>query len=107
MVQSVDKFIKKGYNMNMKDLLIKFKHGEEIICEAQDNGNDYLVKNCATLYPMENQSWHLVTWMPYSNARYGVTINKQDILLVTSLEKDMQGYYNKWKDALNGKKVEM
>jgi hypothetical protein len=56
---------------------------------------------------MENQSWHLVTWMPYSNARYGVTINKQDILLVTSLEKDMQGYYNKWKDALNGKKVEM
>lgn len=90
-----------------KDILIKLKYGEEIICEAKDLGAEYSVTNCASLYPMENQSWHLVTWMPYTNARYGVKIKKDDILFTVALEKDMQEYYKKWKDALNGKKVDL
>lgn len=90
-----------------KDILIKLKYGEEIICEATDLGTEYSVTNCASLYPMENQSWHLVTWMPYTNARYGVKIKKDDILFTVALEKDMQEYYKKWKDALNGKKVDL
>jgi hypothetical protein len=98
----------KEYNMIMKkDILIKFKHGEEIICEATDLGAEYSVMNCAMLYPMENQSWHLVTWMPYTNARYGIKIKKEDVLFTVGLEEDMQQYYNKWKDALNGKKVKI
>lgn len=92
--------------MNMiNNILIKFKHGEEIICEAQDMGTHYSVKNCAMLLPVENESWHLMTWMPYTTARDGVTIKKDDILLVANLESDMQKYYEKWKLALAGKKI--
>jgi hypothetical protein len=91
----------------MKDILIKFKHGEEIICQADDLGSEFFIKNGATLLPMENQGWHLVTWMPYSDARYGLKIKKEDVMFVTGLEKDMQQYYDKWKDILNGKKVNL
>jgi N-acetylneuraminic acid mutarotase len=89
----------------MKDALVKFRYGEEVICQLEDLGIRVSYKNCATLLPMENQSWHLVTWMPYSNARYGVSINKNDVLFVVGLEKDMQQYYDKWKTALNGQKM--
>ena len=89
----------------MKDVLIKFRYGEEVICQLEDRSSEYHIKNCATLLPMENQSWHLVTWMPYSNARYGVSVKKEDILFVIGLEKDMQQYYDKWKTALNGQKM--
>jgi hypothetical protein len=91
----------------MKNILIKFKSGEEIICEAEDNGDHFYIKNAASLLPMENQSWHLVTWMPYTTAYKGIKINKQDTIFIADLEEDMQKYYNKWKDILGGKKVNL
>lgn len=93
--------------MNIKNILIKFRYGEEIICEAQDMGSEYFVKHAASLIPTENQSWHLVTWMPYSNVRNGIKIKKEDILFVADLEDDMKTYYDKWKNILSGKKVEL
>lgn len=91
----------------MKNILIKFKHGEEIICEAEDLGQEYFIKNCAALMPVENQSWHLLTWMPYCNATDGIKINKENIIFVADLESDMEKYFEKWKSILAGKKVEI
>lgn len=91
----------------MKNILIKFKHGEEIICEAEDLGNEYFVKNCASLMPMENQSWHLLTWMPYCNATDGIKIGKEHIIFVADLESDMLKYFQQWKEILEGKRVEI
>lgn len=93
--------------MNVKTILIKFKYGEEIICEAEDLGKEYFIKNVAMLVPTESQGWQLLTWMPYSKVKQGMTINKTDILFCVDLEDDMLKYYEKWKNILSGKKVEI
>lgn len=84
----------------MKTILIKLNYGEEIIGEAIEQNDGYYVKNVATLLPTEEMSWHLITWMPYSNVRNGVHIKNSDILFVTELATEMQEYYEKWKQAL-------
>lgn len=84
----------------MKTVLIKFNYGEEIICDAVEQNDGYYIKNVATLLPTEEMSWHLITWMPYSNVRNGAHIKNGDILLVTDLAPEMKEYYEKWKQAL-------
>ena len=84
----------------MKTILIKFNYGEEIICDAIEQNDGYYIKNVATLMPTEEMSWHLITWMPYSNVKNGVYIKNNDILFVTDLASEMAEYYQKWKLAL-------
>lgn len=84
----------------MKTILIKLNYGEEIIGEAIEQNDGFYIKNVATLLPTEEMSWHLITWMPYTNVRHGVHIKNSDILFVTELSSEMDEYYAKWKQAL-------
>ena len=84
----------------MKTVLIKLNYGEEIIGDVVEQTDGYQIKNVATLLPTEEMSWHLVTWMPYTNVRHGVFIKKTDVLFVTELASEMSEYYEKWKQAL-------
>jgi hypothetical protein len=84
----------------MKLGLIKFKYGEEIIAEYELQGSSVLVKNAAYMMPIENNQWHLMTWLPYTNVRDGITIDKNDIFFIADLSADMVEYYNKWREAL-------
>lgn len=84
----------------MKLGLIKFKYGEEIICEYEKKNDSYFIQNAAFMLPVENAQWHLMTWLPYTNVKDGITINQADILFVSDLSEDMVEYYNKWQQAL-------
>jgi len=85
----------------MKLGLIKFKYGEEILCEYQFEDNNLIfVKNAAYMMPIENRQWHLMTWLPYTNVKNGIKFDKSEILFVTDLSDDMVEYYNKWLEAL-------
>ena len=86
--------------------LIKFKYGEEIIAECFDDGSNTLsIKNSAALIPAENNGWHLVTWLPYTNVKDGLDISKTEIFFMTDLSQDMVEYYTKWKELLKQNKV--
>jgi len=88
----------------MKLKLIKFRHGEEVLVELWNETEDTIfIKNGAMLMPMENFQWHLMTWLPYTNAKDGLTLNKQDLLFITDLSDDMASYHKNWKEALSKK----
>lgn len=84
----------------MKLGLIKFKYGEEIICEYEKQASTVNIKNIAYMMPLENSQWHLMTWLPYTKVKDGVSISESDILFITDLSEDMIEYYNKWREAL-------
>lgn len=80
--------------------LIKFKYGEEIICEYEKIDKQFFIKNAAFMMPMENNQWHLMTWLPYTQVKDGITLNEENILFVTPLSSEMIEYYQKWQEAL-------
>lgn len=80
--------------------LVKFKYGEEIICEYEYREMHLYVKNTAALLPTENLGWNLVTWMPYTDVKNGFLLPKEQIWFITPLSKDMEEYYFNWKEAL-------
>lgn len=94
----------------MKNGLFKFKYGEEVVSDYEDRGDFYYLKNPAGLSPSESGGWHLIMWLPYTNAKEGLIIPKSEVWFVTDLHPDMDDYYKKWKlmvvTSLEAKKAE-
>lgn len=90
--------------------LFKFKYGEEVVSEYEDRGDHYYLTNPAGLSPAESGGWHLVLWLPYTNAKDGLRLPKSEVWFITDLHKDMDEYYSKWKimvfSNLEAKKAE-
>jgi hypothetical protein len=84
----------------MKLGLIKFKYGEEIICEYEKSPSSVQIKNAAFMMPIENNQWHLMTWLPYTNVKDGVSVELNEVLFIADLSADMIQYYKNWREAL-------
>lgn len=88
----------------MKTGLLKFKYGEEIICEYEKKETHTHIKNMTAMIAVENHNWQLVTWLPYAKIREGIDIPNSEILFLSDLSEDMEEYYIKWKEALEKKR---
>ena len=74
----------------MKIKLLRLVSGEEIIAEiANTDEETYLIKDAIVMIPAGEGRIGFMPFMPYTEAKDGLTIRKQDVMFSVDPIKDM------------------
>ena len=74
----------------MKIKLLRLVSGEEIIAEITNTDEEtYLIKDAIVMIPAGEGRIGFMPFMPYTEAKNGLTIRKQDVMFSVDPIKDM------------------
>jgi hypothetical protein len=79
--------------------VVKLITGEELIADCELHEDGVFCKNTAIIFSNQPQKLFLGTWLPYTDAPAGVVIPHHAIMLVLNADKDMEVYYESWKNG--------
>lgn len=77
--------------MNTK--IVRLNSGEEILCDLEMDGTDYLLKKPLIIIPTNDGQIGFVSWLPYADTREGVKIPESFVAFTIDPDGQLDSEY--------------